>query len=318
MEGFTRSRDCRSLLAALGVTAIARSEPIHIWRLSGVERLQLPNRSTVVFKYAVAPFTDEHLVLIALAEQGVRVPVPHLKAARVQNGMLGMLLDDLGKPIRDATTQDAAEAAVSLHAADPPMWLERLGEADLAALPRSALTCLDELQQVGRYPNTQDLRERLTELDRFATKRAEGTHRPPYGLCHGDLHPSDVHISTSGLRILDFAMTFIGPGLLDLAAWSGLRRPPNPPVTRQLIELYVRAGGHPGALADRGGLPAERWALGWHRLQAAHWLLNCGASGIDGPETDDRHITILRRQLASAHDLLATSVTPPPTTRSPS
>jgi hypothetical protein len=74
MDGFVRSRECRSLLAALGVPAVVNSEPIRIWRLSGVERLRLPGGSSVVFKYAVAPFTSEHDVLADLAEQAYRCP----------------------------------------------------------------------------------------------------------------------------------------------------------------------------------------------------------------------------------------------------
>lgn len=40
------------------------------------------------------------------------------------------------------------------------------------------------------------------------------------------------------------------------------------------------------------------------RVQAAHWLLDCAVTGIDGPDTDARHITVLRRQLTGALDLL--------------
>ena len=117
-----------------------------------------------------------------------------------------------------------------------------------------------------------------------------------------------MHIGASGWRLLDFAMALHGPGLLDLAAWSGLRRPADPATVRRLIKQYVGVGGHRDALADRGGLPAERWALGWHRVQAAPWLLDCTVTGIDGPDTDARHIEVLRRQLTGALDLLAGTV----------
>lgn len=137
MDGFVRSQQCRSLLAVLGVPTVLASEPIRIWRLSGVERLRLPDGSSVVFKYAVAPFTREHEVLADLAGQDV--PVPELLAASVRDGMLGMILSDLGEPARRPTEHDAATVAVRLHAADPAPWLDTVDEPALAALPGGAL-----------------------------------------------------------------------------------------------------------------------------------------------------------------------------------
>ncbi|MBO0876919.1 MAG: phosphotransferase [Pseudonocardia sp.] len=304
MDGFVRSQECRELLSALGVHAVLSSEELHAWRLSGVERLYLANGDTAVFKYALRPFLDEHRVLAHLREHGV--PVPELRATTTRNGMLGMLLKDLGPPIREPTEQDAAAAAVRLHAALAPTWLDTLDEAALAALPGQTLARLEDLQAAGRFPHAGDLLDALTALDRIATSRAVGADRPPFGFCHGELHPSAVHVTAHGYHVLDFAMALRGPGLLDLAAWSGLRKPANPSGTRRLMQAYVHAGGDPAALTDRGGLPPERWALGWHRIQAAHWLLGCATNGIDPPDTDARHTTVLRRQLTSAAELLAT------------
>jgi tRNA A-37 threonylcarbamoyl transferase component Bud32 len=49
-----------------------------------------------------------------------KVPVPKLRAAATVDGILGMILEDLGDPVRDATEQDAALAAVRLYAAEAP------------------------------------------------------------------------------------------------------------------------------------------------------------------------------------------------------
>ncbi|MGH3720830.1 MAG: phosphotransferase family protein [Pseudonocardiaceae bacterium] len=296
------SRLLARLVAEAGLPRVVRREPIRVWRLSGVERLRPSGGPTVVFKYALAPFTGEDRVLAEVAAHGV--PVPRVHAAVVFDGMLGMILEDLGDPVRAATEHDAAVAAVRLHAVPPAAWLDRLGESDLAALPSAALACLDALCAAGRFTDAGDLFRPLTTLHHMAPARAAGTERPPFGLCHGELHPSAVLITPTGWRLLDFAMALHGPGLLDLAAWSGLRRPADPPRTRDLLERYVHIGGHRDALTDRGGLPAERWALGWHRVQAATWLLTCAATGVDDPATDPRHLLVLHRQLTSAHELL--------------
>lgn len=303
MNQETATRLRRHLIAQVGLPERrVVGELIREWRLSGVERLHLPDGDSVVFKFAHEPLVTEHLVLSSLAAQGL--PVPTVRAAMVLDGMLGMVLDDLGASTQEPTDRDAAIAAVRLHAAVTPMRLEQFGERDLATLPSRALACLNQLQASGRYRDTSDLRDNLAALDRVAKTRVVGAERPPFGFCHGELHPTVLHITPTGWWLLDFAMSVIGPGLFDLAAWSGLRNPADPVRTRRLGERYVQAGGHPDALVDRGGLPAERWALGWHRLQAAHWLLNCGTNGIDEPDVDQRHITVLRRQLAGAVDLL--------------
>jgi Phosphotransferase enzyme family len=163
---------------------------------------------------------------------------------------------------------------------------------------------LTHLRADGRYPGAHDLLADLGALARAAQRRAAGAERAPWGFCHGELHPSAVHISHCGRHVIDFAMAITGPGLFDLAGWTGLRRPPNPALTRHLIDLYVNSGGHPDALTDRAGLPAERWALGWHRIHAATWLLRCATTGIDTPDTDLHHLPVLRRQLTSARTLL--------------
>jgi hypothetical protein len=291
------------LVTEAGLPRVLGQEPIRVWRLSGVERLRLANGSTAVFKYACRPFTGENRVLAHVAAQGV--PVPQVHAATVLDGMLGMILEDLGDQAREPTEHDAASAAVHLHATTPAPWLDKLGEPELAALPSQALACLEQLRAAGRFADTSDLLGHLTALNRMAWARATGAAKPPVGPCHGELHPSALHLSHTGWHLLDFAMAFTGPGLLDLAAWSGLRRPADPPRTRRLIQQYVRSGGHRDALAHRGGLPAERWALGWHRVQAATWLLTCATTGADGPATDPRHLPVLRRQLTSARQLLA-------------
>ena len=308
IEARQRARLRELLLHDLGVAPGAvRCEPIRAWRLSHVERLHLPRplrrgHRSVVFKAALAPFLTEHEVL---AEIGAQLPVPRLLAVRREADVLGMLLEDLGDPVRPSTQTDALAAALAVHATSVPLGLAVLDSPQLAGLPGRARGLWRRLCAAGRYPDTEDLDQLLAGLEWVAASRARGARLRPFGMCHGELHPSAVHIGTRAWRVLDFAMAFRGPGLLDLASWPGLGSPADPAATRTLIRAYVAAGGHPEALADRGGLPAERWALGWHRVHAAHWHLHCAATGIDGPDTDPHTIEVLRRQLGGAVDLLA-------------
>jgi hypothetical protein len=292
---------CHHLADLAGVRVTAR-DPIRVWALSGVERLHLADGSTAVLKYAVPPFTREREALAAAAAGGV--PTPALRTWTVSGGMLGMLLEDLGHPTRDADAADAADAAARLHAIQYVPSLAWLGETALAQLPGQAIGHLNDLWTVGRYPGTGDLLTRLLALDIAAPTRAAGAERPPFGLCHGELHPTSVHVGAGGWRLVDFGMAHNGPGLLDLATWYGTRTPPDPATLRQLIDRYVAAGGHPGAHADRGGLDAAGWALAWHRIHAAAWLLEQAAARVFSPDTDARHVQVLRRQLAGAVDLL--------------
>lgn len=303
MDGVVRSQMCRALFAELGVPIVTAIDTIRVCRLSGVERLHLPDGSTRVFKHSASPpFTSEHWTLAHLAEQGI--PVPHLRACATSAAAVAMILDDLGEPTRDPTLADAAAIAVQLHAARPATWLPRLDETALANLPKQALRHLAALRSEGRYLETDDVIEHLVALSEAAPSRAAGAGKQPWGFCHGELHHSAVHISDAGRHVLDLAMACTGPGVFDLAAWTGLRQPADHALTRQLIDHYIAAGGHPDAAADRGGLPAEAWALGWHRVQAASWLLECAAGNINGHSRDLRNLHILQRQLTDARGLL--------------
>ena len=279
--------------------------PIRVWSMSGVERLTFPDGTTSILKYAREPFTNEDRVLRAAAEAGV--PVPRLLGSARRNGLLVMALEDLGDPQREATDSEAATAAVRLHAATPPSWLPVLDEETLAALPGRALVRLQRLRAAGRWTQgTDDLTLHLHALARAAPKLAAGTGLAPFGWAHSEFHSSSLHTGERGWRLLDFARAFTGPGLLDLAAWQGLAKadPPDPQRLRALIADYIAAGGPSDAQARRGGLPPERWALGWHRIWAVEWFLEQAHRWIDNPTRDPGSIEVVRRHLASAVDLL--------------
>lgn len=292
----------RELTHTTGIATPAR-EPLRIWTLSGVERLHPEGAGTVIFKYAAEPFTREDQALRLAADH--KVPVPRLHASALRHGVLGMIMEDLGTPLRDATIRDGAAAAARLHAAGEVAGLDTLDEQRLAALPEQALQRLTTLQRSGRWTGVDDLADILRDLSGCASKRATGAGLVPFGFCHSEFHPTSLHIGEDGWRLLDFARAFNGPGLLDLASWHGTISDPDGPRLRELLDSYAGAGGHRQVLAVRGGLPAERWALGWHRVWVVAWFLDQSVCWINDPGTDPVYITAVRRHLREAATFLA-------------
>lgn len=283
------------LLASAGLPDDPQREHVRVWAHSGVERLRFADGTSVVFKYADSPFDTEHVALRLAEHHGV--PVPALLAARTIPGMLGMLLEDLGEPVRDADDRDGAHAAVTLHRVTTGApRMTRLDTSALADLPRRITDRLQRLDLVHLAGNAR-------ALDTVAASRASGAELPPFGLCHSEFHPTSLHISRNGWRLLDLARAFIGPGLLDLASWHGTLDNPQPARTLDLIESYVAAGGSRQALTMRGGLDTASWALGWHRAWAVDWFTEQIELGW-AQEAQDSWTTAINRHLGEACALL--------------
>jgi hypothetical protein len=292
----------RDLVDTTGIGTPTR-EPLRVWTLSGVERLHLSDISTVIFKYAAAPFTGEDQALVLAADH--EVPVPKLHASTVREGILGIIMEDLGTPLREATIHDGAAAAVRLHAAGVVPRLDTLDQQRLAALPGQALQRVTMLQESGRWTGVDDIADILQALFRCASARATGAQLEPFGFCHSEFHPTSIHIGQHGWRLLDFARAFNGPGLLDLASWHGTIDDPDSVRMGELLDAYAGAGGHRQVLAVRGGLPAQQWALGWHRVWAVTWYLDQAVHWINDPSTDLVYVDAVRRHLLEGAELLA-------------
>ncbi|MEU8388600.1 aminoglycoside phosphotransferase [Micromonospora sp. NPDC048843] len=280
-----------------------RRHIIQTCELSSVERWVFSDDSSLICKLATAPFTDEATVLRALHNQ--QAPVPLLNGYTMRPDGLGMLIEDLGEPSRTATFAEAAAAARWVHATAGLPNLPTFDEAGLARLPEQGLDALNELRRQGRFTHdAAGIEVALQRLAAAARHRADGAERSPFGLCHGEFHRTSLHVSRVGCRLIDWAKAFTGPGLLDLATWFGTRTPTEPRLLTRLIHAYVAAGGNPDAEADRGGLPAARWALGWHRVWAACWMLTTAAAGHYQASADRHHTQVVLRQLRAAVDLL--------------
>lgn len=92
----------------------------------------------------------------------------------MQGEWVGMLMDDLGTPARDADDLDGVAAAVMLHAARPADDLPRLDGAGLAALPGRALEHLRRLRKAGRWTECDDIETMLGKLSAVADARVRG------------------------------------------------------------------------------------------------------------------------------------------------
>ncbi|MFF1479587.1 aminoglycoside phosphotransferase family protein [Streptomyces sp. NPDC058301] len=290
-------------LLTLADRSTAVREEVRVWSMSGVERLTFLDSTTAVFKYAKRPFDGEDQALRLADASGV--PVPKLHASAVVDGWLGMLLEDLGTPIRDADDLDGAAAAVVLHHTRTAPALPVLDEGGLRALPSRALDHLGHLRKADRWQGTDDIEHVLDQIAQAGAARAAGATRSPFGWVHSEFHPTSLHIGKRGWRLLDFARAFTGPGLLDLASWHGTLEIPDPVRLRAFLESYVSAGGSAEALDRRGGLTAERWALGWHRMWAVEWFMEQSIRWINDPATDPAYIKVVRRHLTDTLQLLA-------------
>lgn len=280
----------------------AKREEVRVWSMSGVERVTFPDGSTRIFKYAKRPFDSEDQALRLAGTLGIPAPKVY-HSVRIE-GWLGMLLEDLGTPVREADDLDGAAAAVVLHRTRTAGALPVLHEEGLRALPSRALDHLDQLRKADRWQDTGDIEQALNQIAQAADARAQGTTLAPFGWVHSEFHPTSLHIGRRGWRLLDFARAFTGPGLLDLASWHGTLDDPDPVRLRVFLESYVTEGGTPDVLAERGGLPAEKWALGWHRMWAVEWFMEQSIRWINDPATDPTYIKVVRRHLSDVLQLL--------------
>ncbi|MCX4750016.1 phosphotransferase [Kitasatospora sp. NBC_01287] len=288
-------------------TSTHRPQPtrreMRVWDMSGVERLTFPDGATAIYKYAVEPFATEDQILKAARRAGI--PVPEVHGSISRDGILGMVIEDLGEEAHQAGDTDGVVAAVALHEAEPFDWLPVMDEDALTALPALALGHLRRLREGGRWlEGTEEIAQSLTALTAAGAKRAIGAELAPFGWVHSEFHPTSLHLGQDAWFLLDFARAFTGPGLLDLASWHGTLDTPEPARLRAFIEAYVAAGGHRDALAERGGLAPEAWALGWHRVWACEWFMEQAHRWINNPADDPVYIGVVRQHLEAAVRLL--------------
>ena len=268
---------------------------------SGVWRIRLERGgATVIYKESWAPLDREAAALRYAESCGI--PVPHVIASHQDEaeGVAGILMTDLGQPARPAVDVDGARLAVKVHQATGA-GLPVIGARELASMPGRIA------ERASRHRLPVATIETAAVIGLKARRLAAPAMVQPIGLCHSEWHPESILIDPDGqAHAYDWARAFCGPGLLDLASWHGTVAPPNRVATRVLIEEYVKAGGNPRALDDRAGLPAEAWALGWHRVWAADWFAEQLELGWVADQDQAAQREAIGRHVAEAAELLLT------------
>lgn len=273
------------------------------WSMSSVERVYLGEGGSVILKSAAESFAGEPAFLDHAALHGV--PVPRLFASlRTADRGMAMLMEDLGDPIREADLADAATAAVAVHRCPSRSGRPVLDVDALTGLPVRALAWLEDLKSVGRWLEADDIRVSLERVAELATRRAKDADIPPYGMCHSEFHPTSLHLGEGGMRILDWARAYTGPGLLDLVFWQGTPDPLDIRKVSDLINAYVDAGGTTEAKATRASLPPHRWAGGWAKMWNVEWFMESAVRYQTSGHNDHRDQQGIRRDLAEVLECL--------------
>ncbi|MGI5243081.1 hypothetical protein [Dactylosporangium sp. CA-139066] len=285
------------------VRAVRRS------RLLEADRVVLADGTTLVWKRLTGPLRAETATLTALhtaaapgpaiaAVAGPRtgrgaLAVPAVVATAHESLADGLLLQDL-RPAPLPLPSDAWPRTVhAIHTTPAPAWLPVLDAAHLASLPARALAHLDALRAdgVGRWPDSDRIAADLAYLRSLGQHRSSGAATAPYGLCHTRLDPSALFPTADGtVYVLGWAWASRGPGLLDLLGCLPLGGDSNSTAFDahdEVLDAYLAVGGDRAAEDDRGGLPATRWAAGWHRVIQAERLLHIVAGWLDEPDDAD-------------------------------
>lgn len=269
-------------------------EVLSDWQLSRVVRVTFKNSSTLILKRSRRPLIHEANILRHVHRCGI--PVPRMLAHRNDSDIATLVLEDLGVTKRDAGENEAADFAVLTHSCEPLHGLRVVDERAFRDWPARIAKGIRSLSHSGVWRRVDNMLQCLETLRQPLRILCRGANLAPYGLCHGEFHPSSLCIGSIKSGLVDWASAFIGPGLLDIASWSGTIEPPDPARCRSLIEMYLVAGGDREATVPRGGLPAEVWAVFWHRLWIVEWYVRSCTTWVNNPSdivwsaTVERHL----------------------------
>lgn len=261
--------------AAAQVCAVTR---LHEWPLSVVQRIRLAGGDSFVLKTARGPMQSEGRNLLAAAASGL--PVPHMLHYELErlSGIMTLCMEDLGESVRNPTTSDAVASAARVHETglmpNGP-WVDTdwlVAELEAA---RSVATTIGQ-----SYQEFEPVAAAVATEARAAVG-IRGLESAPFGVVHSEFHPSSMIVRNDEIFLLDWARTFIGPQLLDLASFFGTTTLPERKRARNLISNYLETRHLAAAGRDRDGMPVEAWALYVHRLWVVLWYIQSLGEWVD-------------------------------------
>lgn len=197
---------------------------------------------------------------IVRAAHDAGLPVPEVFETVVIEGRHGVVPERLDGP----TLSDVIAASCDLEklAAQFVELYCRLHEVDLSGLPALVTRLRDELRRSGL---SADLR---AELDELLTELASGVNDQ---LCHFDLHPGNIIVTSSRWVVIDWLTAAAGPPAADFARSLLLRADSTEPGMASFL-AYVRQDGKRRRSIDEHDLGS------WTRVVAGARL----AEGFDG------------------------------------
>lgn len=120
-------------------------------------------------------------------------------------------------------------------------WLARLHSAPAPAQPgRLLVRDRAHLERWVQRATASDTSGALGEIGTAAREAIEALTAWPVTLLHGEFYPSNVLVQAAGetvrIRVIDWEMAGIGPGLLDLAALIAGKHEPG--LRRRIVDAY--------------------------------------------------------------------------------
>jgi hypothetical protein len=229
-------------VAGLGLRSAAPVEVVEQWPLSSVLRLETED-GRVYLKGVFSIFRHEPELTAALSQRHAAV-VPEVLAVDADRGWL-LMRELRGKQVGDlehGRWSDALVAAAGVQRG----WVGR--EADLFALGAHDRTLPVLGSEIGPAFDACGLHRAgmVAELERRCAELADGPL--PQTLVHGDLHPWNVMVDDSDMRIFDWSDACVSHPLFDLPTF--LQRSDDDAARGAMLDAYLDVWSDHGSRAE--------------------------------------------------------------------